>query len=77
MMRLLQHTELNTVAGAGFTDFAASAVTKLQQELARRGITAVVDPYGNTVTVNTPVGSRTVKLPPQTLALLQAHTVLL
>ena len=66
-MRTLNAAELTTVTGAGkqlpSSAQIQAALTALTSALAAKGITIALDKTAGTVTITTPQGSKTIKLP--------------
>lgn len=67
-MRILQLDETNTVAGAGLLDVASQPIALVAREV-NKHLTVVMDPARGTATLNTPLGSKALKLPAAVMSL--------
>jgi hypothetical protein len=73
-MRTLSQNELTAVSGAGAANMGAQ-IDAIVKALAAKGITFSVNATAGTVTITTPKGSKTLKVPAQLLAHLTATPV--
>jgi hypothetical protein len=73
-MRTLSQQELTAVSGAGATMPAglAAQIDAIKKALAAKGITIALDKAAGTITITTPQGTKTIKLPSHTAPVAQA-----